>query len=155
MKNWIFLGIIIICALLQATALNSVSIFGVKPDLLFIGVFYASIFFGVAWAVSLSIFAGFLKDMLCVNTFGVNTLLFPLFCLILIKLSREISLDNNFIRMLSLFILVLINDIIARVIFLFWGNFISWGIFLRTTFLEALYTAVVLPLVFKAIRRAL
>lgn len=155
MKNWAFLCVIIICALLQGTVLDSFSIFGVKPDLLFISVFYASIFFSVTWALPLSIFAGFLKDMLCANTFGVNTFLFPLFCLILIKLSREISLDNNCIRAVSLFILIFINDIIARIIFIFLGNSISWGIFLRTAFLESLYTAVILPLALKALKATL
>jgi hypothetical protein len=47
---------------------------------------------------------------------------------------------------------MLINDVITRLIFLFLGNFISWGIFLRTAFMESLYTAFILPLVFKIIK---
>lgn len=152
MKNWTFACVIIICTLLQSAVLGSISIFGVKPDLLFICVFYAAIFFGIKRSVPFGIFAGFLKDMLCTNTFGINTLLFPLFSIVLFKISREISLDNNFIRIATLFIAMLIHDIAARIIFFFTGNFISWGIFLRTTFLEALYTALVLPLVLRVIR---
>jgi rod shape-determining protein MreD len=154
-RNWIFLFIIVIFALLQTSILDCIDIFNVKPDLLLIAVIYASLSFEFKYALSLSIFAGVLKDVLAVNTFGINTLLFPLVSLLLIKLSREISLDNNFIYMVSTFIITLLGDIITRIIFLFLGNYILWGIFLRTAILESLYTALVLPLVFKVIKPVL
>ena len=155
MKNWIFLCIIITCALLQITILDYIKILNVKPDLVFISVVTASIFLELRSAILLSIFAGILKDILSVNTVGINTLLFPLTSFIIIKLSRKISLDNNLICMVSAFIIMLLNDIIARAVFLFLGDFISWGIFLRTAFVESLYTASVLPLVFKVIKPVL
>lgn len=152
MKNWIFLFIIITCALLQITILNYIKILNVKPDLLMVSVVFASIFLGVRQALISSIFAGILKDTLSINALGINTLLFPLASFFIISLSKKISLDNNLIRMASIFIIMLINDVITRLIFLFLGNFISWGIFLRTAFMESLYTAFILPLVFKIIK---
>jgi rod shape-determining protein MreD len=150
MKNWFFLGLIIVSGLIQATILYAIDIFGVKPDLLLIGVVCASIFLRVyKWVIPLSIFAGILKDVLSMNPFGVNTLLFSLTSVLVIKLSKKISLDNNFIKMALMFLIVFINDIIARLIFIFLGSFISWGIFLRTTIMGSLYTALVLPLVLK------
>ncbi len=152
MKNWIFLFIIITCVLLQITILDYIKILNVKPDLLMVSVVFVSIFLGVRQALFFSIFAGILKDALSINAFGINTLLFPLSSFLIINLSKKVSLDNNLIRMASVFIIMLINDVITRLIFLFLGNFISWGIFLRTAFMESLYTAFILPLVFKIIK---
>jgi hypothetical protein len=47
---------------------------------------------------------------------------------------------------------VLVNDIIIRLVFVYLGKYIPLGIFLRTTFLEALYTMLIAPLVFKIIK---
>jgi len=151
-KHWIFLFIIIACALLQITILNYIKIFNVKPDLLFISVVITSLLLEFRSAVLFSIFAGILKDALSINAFGINTILFALSCCLIIALSKKISLDNNLIRMASVFVIMLINNIITRLIFLFLGNFISLGVFLRVTFIESLYTALVLPLALKIIK---
>ncbi|MFH0913582.1 MAG: rod shape-determining protein MreD [Candidatus Omnitrophota bacterium] len=155
MKNWIFFGIIVAAGLAQVAILDSISIFGVKPDLLLICCIYASLFFEFKRAIALSIFAGILKDALAMNTFGVNTLLFALLSLAIIKLSREVSLDNNPVLIVAVFIIAFISAITIRLIFFFMGNFISCGILLRTVSLEALYTALVFPLALKVTRAAL
>jgi len=148
-KNLIFISVIIIFALLQVTILNYVNIFNIKPDLLLISVVIASLFFQPVWAISLSIFAGIVKDIFSVNVFGMNTILFFLYSLLIIKLSKRFSFDSNYVRLVLLFIIAVLNNIIIRLIFLFLGNFISWGIFLRITFIESLYTALIFPLALK------
>jgi rod shape-determining protein MreD len=149
MKHFIFIATIIIFALLQATILNYVNIFNAKPDLLLISVIIASLFFKPRWAISLSIFSGVLKDIFSVNVFGINTILFFLWSLLIIKLSREISFDSNYVRLVFIFIIAILNNIITRLIFLFLGNFISLGLFLRITFIGSLYTALIFPLALK------
>ena len=149
MKKLIFISVIIILVLLEATVLNYVNIFNVKPDLLLISVIIASLFFAPGWAISLSIFAGILKDIFSVNAFGMNTILFFLWSFLIIKLSRKIIFDSNYIRLALIFIIAILNSIISRLIFLFSGNFISWGIFLRITSVESLYTALIFLLVLK------
>ncbi len=149
MRNLIFITTIIIFALLQTTILNYVSIFNVKPDLLLISVLIASLFFKPAWALSLSIFAGILKDILSVNAFGFYSIIFFLWSLLIIKLSRKISFDSNYVRLILVFIIAILNNIILRLIFIFLGNFISLGLFLRITFIESLYTALIFFLVLK------
>jgi len=148
-KKLIFISVIIILVLLEATVLNYVNIFNVKPDLLLISVIIASLFFEPVWAISLSIFAGILKDIFSVNAFGMNTILFFLWSFLIIKLSRKIIFDSNYIRLALIFIIAILNSIISRLIFLFSGNFISWGIFLRITSVESLYTALIFLLVLK------
>lgn len=155
MKHWIFLFIINILALLQITVLDYIGIFNVKPDLLFICVVWVSIFFEPRWAILLSIFTGILKDTLSINTFGINTLIFALSSFLIIKLSKKISLDNNLMRMALVFILMLMNGAIVRLAFLFLGNLASWGMFLRVAFIESLYTASILPFVFRIIKPSL
>ena len=155
MKNSIFIAAIIIFALLQTTILNCVTIFNVKPDLLLSSVIIASLFFKPQWAIPLSIFAGILKDIFSVNVFGLNSILFFLWSFLIIKLSRKISFDSNYVRLVLVFIIAILNNIITRLIFLFLGNFISLGLFLRITFIESLYTALIFPLALRFTRNLL
>lgn len=148
-KKPIFFLLIIIFALLQATLLNYINIFNIKPDLLLVSVVISSLYFDPVWALSLSIFAGILKDILSANTLGMNTVLFCLWSFSIIKLSRGITFDSNYIRLVLIFIITILNSIIIRLVSLFLDNFIPWGIFLRITLVESLYTALILPLVFK------
>lgn len=153
MRNWVFLLVIVTFSIFQVTILNNFRIFNVKPDLLLISVVMASLYFEFKWALLLSIFIGILKDALCINTFGINTLLFPLWAFIIIKLSKKISVDNNFIRVVFVLIITIFNIIITKLMFLFLNSFvIPLGIFIRTAFIESLYTALIFPLVFKIIK---
>lgn len=156
-RKWIFLVIIVILSIFQVTILDYFKIFDARADLFLVSIMVVSLNFGLKWALSLSIFAGILKDALSINTFGINTLLFPLWSFLIIKLSKKISLDNNFIVLAVLCIIVILNDIITRLIFSFFGHFVPMGIFLRITFLESLYTTLVLFLVLriKCIQRSL
>lgn len=150
MRKRFFLLIIVILALLQVTILNYFKIFGVKPDLLLISAVVAGLFSSdLKWVLFLSVFCGILKDALATNAFGINTLLFPLWSFLMMKLSKKISIDNNFIPAVLIFIIRVFDYIIARLIFLFFGSTIPIGIFLRIVFLESLYTALVSPLLFK------
>ncbi len=152
MKKLIFLAAIIILALLQATVLNYFRVFNVKPELLFSCAIIASLIFDAPWAISFSIFSGILQDILSANAFGIYTILFSLWSILIIKLSRKISFDNDYVKIALLIVVVLLNNIIIRLIFLFLNNFISWGIFLRITFIDSLYTALIFPLILKFVR---
>lgn len=152
MKKWFFLLITVIMGLLQVSVLDYFKLFGVKPDLLLICMVLASLYFELKWALCLSIFAGILKDIFSANIFGINILLFPLWSFIIIKLSKNIPVDNNVIRTLLIFLVVILNNIFIRAIFLFLGKPISWGVSLRVASLESLYTALVVPLAFKIIK---
>ncbi|MFH1640793.1 MAG: rod shape-determining protein MreD [Candidatus Omnitrophota bacterium] len=154
MKKWLIVLIIIILALLEVTLLDYIRVFGTKPDLLIISVFVLSFYAGFKWALPLAILAGALKDAFGSYPFGLNTLLFSVWSILLIKLSKKVSIDSDLIRAILVFIILVFNNIIARMILLFSGNSIPLGIFLRVTFLESLYTASVLPLVLKFIKLA-
>ena len=151
-KNWIFLLIVLISGILQVTILDSFKIFNIKPDLLLISVVLCSLLFRPRWAFIFSIFAGIFKDAFSANVFCMNTILFMLWCFIILKLTRQIDIDNNLMRIGLVFIIAIIHNIITGLIFIYSGNFIPLGIFLRSVSLDSLYTAVVLPLVIRIIR---
>lgn len=153
MKNLIFLPIIFIIGILQVTLLDTFKLFNVKPDLLLIVVVISSIYFDLKCALLLAVFSGILKDVFSLNSFGLNTLLFSLWSFLIVKLSRKISLDNDFIRAPLLFMLVVFNGaIISSTYFSLRQQFIPLGIFLHTLFLECLYNIAISPLLFRLLK---
>lgn len=157
MRNLIFLLSIFIISILQVTVLDAFRLFNVKPDLFLIIVVLSSLYFNfeLKWALFLAVFSGILKDALSLNSPGLNILLFPLWSFLLVKLSRKISLDNDFILMPLLFMLIVFNDVIIRLVYFSQGQFIPRGIFLRTLFLESFYTVAILPLFSKLLKSVL
>lgn len=155
MRNVIFLLSIFIISILQVTVLDAFRLFNVKPDLLLIIVVLSSLYFNfdLRCALFLAVFSGILKDALSLNSPGLNILLFPLWSFLLVKLSRKISLDNDFILMPLLFVIIVFNDVIIRLLFFsLRQQFIPKGIFLRTLFLESFYTVAILPLFSKLLK---
>lgn len=152
MRKLSFFFLILIFGLIQATILNYFRIFLVKPDFLLVIIVIASLCFKPFWAVTFSIFAGFLKDILGgAAAFGINTVLFPLWSSLIIRLDREVSIDHKFSRAVLILIVVFLNDLIIRLIFFSSGTFIPFRVFFRFMIVESFYTALVSPLVFKAI----
>jgi len=123
--------------------LNFVKIFNVKPDLLLACSVIASVLFEPAWGISLSMFSGVLKDISSVNSFGMNTLLFFLWSYLIIKLSRKVTLDVDYIQLALIFIITFLNNIVTRLVFILLGTYIPLAISLRIIFIEPLYTALV------------
>lgn len=152
MKKLFFLLFILLSVFFEVVFLDIFRIFNVKPNLLLIIVLVASLCFELRWALFFSILAGASKDIFCANLIGVNTLMFTLLSFLIYKLSREITLDSNLVSIVLILFIVLVNDIIIRLVFVYLGKYIPLGIFLRTTFLEALYTMLIAPLVFKIIK---
>lgn len=152
MKKWFFLLIILIAVIFDTAILSHLRIFNVNPNLLLIIIVAASLCFELRWALFFSILAGALKDIFCANAIGINVLIFALLSLLVIKLSREIPIDNNLTFAALIFIAVFLSDIIIRLAYVYLGKYIPLGIFLRIAFLESLYTMLISPLVFKIIK---
>lgn len=151
-KKAIFSILILILGLLEVTVLDSFKLLGAKPNLLLASVVIAGLIFDLKWAVFFSVFAGILKDSFSTGSFGINTLLFSLWGFLIIKLSRKIPLDSRSIRVILAFIIVILHNLVKKfVFFIFARPSASIGMFLYFTFLESLYTAAILPLLFKII----
>jgi len=142
MKTFYFFLFVILICIVQVTALDNVRIFNVKPDLLLVAVVMAGLYFEWKSALFLSITAGFLKDACGTNITSLYTFLFPLWCYLVIRISRKISIEeNNLFFSISAGIVALINIPLEKIIYMGSGNSIPFGLFLRISVIEVLYTA--------------
>jgi len=149
-KSVIFI-FLVLAAFLQISLLDYLKVFGVKPDLLLISVFWVSLVFQPKEALVLSAGAGILKDIFTPYSFGINTFLFVMFSLLIIRLGREISIDSNPVRFIVLYIVSFCNTAATRFIFFFLGNIVPLHVFLRVAFLGSFYTALIALLSFRII----
>jgi len=154
MKKAIFILIAAGIGLLQASLLSPFKIFGAGCDLLLICLVLSSICsYDPREGLFLGFVIGFFKDILAATPFGINTLLFPLWGYLLVKLSRRISIEENkLIPVALVFVVGICHHILTRLIFLFLGNFIPGVVFLRITMLESLYAAAVIPIAYRLLR---
>ena len=150
MKKWIFLCFILLAVLLEASVLNYFKIFYAKPALVFACVVLSALYLDTKYALMLAVFAGILQDTFGIAAYGIHTLLYPACVFLIIKLTSKVSLDNNYLLTGLLVILLIINDISARLILISSGNAVpALGIFLRIAFFRLIYTAAVFPLLLK------
>ncbi len=152
MKKLLFLVVILGTALFEASILNLFRVFNTKPDLLLVLVVIAAVGFDFKWAIIFCTFAGLCKDAFSINTGGMHTILFVAWGVLIIKLSRKVVLENDFMRMLVVLVVFLINDIIVKLIFFYYGRSVPMGIFLRIAFIGCIYTLSIAPLMFRYIR---
>ncbi|MEW6101443.1 MAG: hypothetical protein AB1481_04030 [Candidatus Omnitrophota bacterium] len=140
MKKWFFIPFIILSGLLQLTVLDSWRIFQVKPDLLLVSMVWACFIFNFRQAFLLSIFCAVLKDTFLPWPFGINTILFPLWCFLIFKLRKQLTLDYAPLQIALIFIVTLMQNIATGLMLILMGYTIAAGIFLRIVGVGSLYT---------------
>ena len=138
-----------ILVLVELTCLHYLGVFQVKPDLFLLFVFISALFFPLRWSISMAVLAGVFKDALGMGSFGINIVLFSLWSILIKEICHEISIDDNLTRMLFIFVIALVHNIINGLVAVYLGSFIPLGIFLRIVLLGSLYTALLLPLILK------
>ncbi|MFH1414271.1 MAG: rod shape-determining protein MreD [Candidatus Omnitrophota bacterium] len=148
MNKFKFFILIIGLALIQLIFLEYFKFFGVTADLLLISVVIASLTFRFRSAMVMAVFAGLIKDAFAAGSFGLNTLLFPLWTFLILRLSREIAIDSNMIRLGLIWIIALLENIIRGLVLIYLDKSIPLGIFLRIIFIGSVYTAIVFPLIY-------
>jgi rod shape-determining protein MreD len=153
MKKWFFLLAIVILATLQLTWPVFLSFFNCKPDLLLILILAAVFYLDFKFALVFSILAGLTKDTFLPSTFALNTILFSIWSYLVYRISRQISTDNDYVRLILVLIVALLNNIIIGLQSLNSGNIIPVGIFLRTLIATSIYTVLLSPLVFKLAKK--
>ncbi len=149
MKNRVFFGLIIFCALIQSVWLDYFSIFSVKPDLLLICAIAAAAYLPKRNALFFCFLSGMAKDILCVNNFAANTILFCLWGWLVIRLSKEFSLEDEYILIGLVSAASLLNNLASRVFFFYAARQIPAGIFFRIMIIDCLYTTLLAWVVLK------
>jgi rod shape-determining protein MreD len=152
MRKSIFAAIVFGAVALQLTVVNHFKIFGIKPDLILISIVLVSLFCDLRFAVTLSIAAGALKDIYGSGPLAVNSILSGLWSFLIINLSRRVSLDIDLIRAALVFVIAVLNSFLMTAILWYLGASVAFGIFMRSTFLDSLYTSLVSLLAFKILK---
>jgi len=153
MKKWLFLLTVIILTTLQLSWPSFLNFFNCKPDLLLI--FVAALVFHTNFKTALvfSILSGLAKDIFLPGTVAVNTISFTIWCYLIYRLSRQISTENDYVRLGIVLIAALFNNIIIGLQSINSGSIIAPGIFLRNLIIPSFYTVILAPLVFKLTKR--
>jgi len=146
-KKIYFLLIIVALSLASGAISNNFRLFLIKPDLLLVAVVLSSLSFEPLLAVTFSIFAGILKDVF--ETSSLNSLLFAFWSIVIIKVSKKISLDSELLRALLVLVIVILNCFLKAALIFSEGNTVPTGIFLKIIILESTYTAFVSFWIFK------
>jgi len=124
------------------------AISSVKPELLLITTIFLASHFGAKWGVGSGALCGFLKDILSVTTFGINTAAFCVIGLLTGALRAKLVRENILTQFFLSGIAVLIY---GGIYFLYLETVTetqSFGIFWQMVFCKAFVTALVAPLVF-------
>jgi len=153
MKKIIFTVFLLLAALVQSTLLHSIAIFGVKPDLYWIMVMCAALYFDFGAAVIFSLSCGLLKDILGTSPFGVYTVVFPLWSLGIGNLLKRISFDNLGVSSFVLGVMIFVNAVILRLMPFIPHGPLSFMAFMRISVLEALYTVLFFMWIGPLVRR--
>lgn len=152
MKKTFFLLLICIASILQVSFLDRFSFFRVKPDIMLLGVIIAGLCFELKWALFFAFIAGLLKDTFSANAYISYAMLFSFFAFLIFEARRKISIDNNLMRVLFIFVVSFLCSIVIGILFSLWARSIPIGLFLRISFLEALLTAAVFCLTLKFLK---
>ncbi|MDD5568112.1 MAG: rod shape-determining protein MreD [Candidatus Omnitrophica bacterium] len=152
MKTPKLLFVTLILGLFQLVFLRHLTIFGACPDFLLIVVVIAGLFLKMRWAVIFGASVGMFKDIFSLSSFGLNILLFSCWSFMVVKISRKVSIEDNMIAVLLVFLIALLQNIISGLFIFYSGASVPLGIFLRIVILGSFYTALTLPFILKVIK---
>ncbi|MFA6384516.1 MAG: rod shape-determining protein MreD [Candidatus Omnitrophota bacterium] len=141
MKKIIFAFFLLAAALVQSTLIHSISIFGVKPDLYWVMVMCAALYFEAGSAVIFSLVCGVLKDCLGTSSFGVYIVIFPLWSVCVSNLLKRISFEHPAVSGSALAIMIAVNAVILRLMPFIPDGPLPFTAFLRVSVIESVYTA--------------
>jgi rod shape-determining protein MreD len=140
MKKIIFSAFVLLAALAQSTLMHSIAVFGVKPDLFWIMVMCAALYFESGTAVIFSLSCGLLKDCLGTSSFGVYTVVFPLWSMGISTMLKRISFDHLAVSGFVLGLIVFVNAAILRFMPFVPDGPLSFMAFMRVSVIESAYT---------------
>ncbi len=135
-------------ALLEVAVLPFVQVFGAKPDLMLLCVFWVALEFPLYQALLISIYAAFVKDIFSASSWGLHMILFPLWVWVIKELSRKVTLENKTLRFVVLCMIILLHNILGCVLAAITGRGLaSIGTIIRMTFSATFYSLLVFPLI--------
>ena len=154
-KKLLLVILAILFALLQSTFLNSLQVFGVKPNILLILVIFASLYYGCAFGLAAGIFCGICHEATTALPGGSLIFAYAATAIILGRINRLIyneGLLNSFLTTLA----------VALIVYLWLGLFVHifyaypplFGSLMRVILPASFYTALLSPLMFRFLKIA-
>jgi len=153
MKKALILLTIIVLAVLALAWPSRLNFFHCKPDLLLVFmvalVFYLD--FKTAWIFG--VVAGLAKDLFLPWPLATNTICFAVWSYLIFRLSRQISTDEDYVRLGIVLAAALLNNFALGLQSIASGVIIPPGIFLRNLVIVSAYTTLLSPWIFKFTKR--
>lgn len=104
MRKFIFVAILVSIAIFQMTALNSIRIFGAKPEFLLITVIFFALKYGGRLGFWAGIICGLLQDSLSGLPFGAATISFSLCGFVIGNFNKTIFRESKLVQILLVLI---------------------------------------------------
>jgi rod shape-determining protein MreD len=153
MKKLFFLLMVIVLATLGLNWPNFLIFLYCKPDLLLIFMVALVFYTDFKTALIFSIICGLAKDVFLPGALAINTVCFSIWSYLIFRLSRQISTEEDYIRLAIILVTALLNNLIIGLQSVVIGNIMPPGIFLRNLIVVSVYTSLLSPLIFKLTKR--
>ena len=153
MKNLLLFFAFIIFTLLELLWPNFLCFFSCKPDWLLVFAVSLTFYSDFKIALSFGILSGFVKDAFLPWNWPINTFCFALWIYLIWRLSRQISTEENYVRLALISAAAVLNNLAIGLQGIVLGNLTPAGIFMRNLIIISSYTTLISPLVFKLTKR--
>jgi rod shape-determining protein MreD len=104
------------CFILQTSFIPSLAVFGAKPDLLMIILFFFSIRYGVMPGLFMGFLLGLMQDLYTPDILGQNALTKTLVGACIGLFNEKVMRTDPFVKTIILFVMFLVNDSIFLLI---------------------------------------
>lgn len=140
MKKWVLILISLVLLILDNSLMPFLAIKGSYPSLLFIFIIAYSIINGKSEGVFIGVVAGLMQDVFFDNSFGINTLINMLLCLLAAIIGENIYREKKFIPVISIIFISILKVLSIFTIFKLAGRTIN----IQVGMFTALYNAVIM-----------
>jgi rod shape-determining protein MreD len=134
------------CFILQTSFVPSIAIFGAKPDLLMIILFFFSIRYGVMPGLFMGFLLGLMQDLYAPAILGQNALTKTLVGACIGLFNEKVMRTDPFVKTIILFVMFLVNDSIFMIILIIKNTF-HFSILIPELFVKtiprALYSVII------------
>lgn len=131
---------IILCALIQVSFPDYLTLWGAKPDLLLLCAIMAGFLFDQKTAVGAGIFIGLIKDAFGSGFPLTNTVLFPLWSALLVWFSRKVSLSDPLVRGVVVAVITFLHYTSSGLLYMYTGSEITPLVLVTVVIAAAFYT---------------
>jgi rod shape-determining protein MreD len=153
MKKLFFLLAVIILVSLELSWPPFLIFFHCQPDLLLIFMVALVFYTDFRTALFFGILAGLAKDIFLPGALGINTICFSIWSYLIFRLSRQMTSEEHYVRLLIVLAAALLNNFIVGLQSVAAGNIIPAGIFLRNLIITSVYTTLLSPWIFKLTKK--